>query len=110
MTFLQLMNVGLLAASLVALVIMIDHMNLKTRLSIKISAVVCFVGVLAEIFGYFKGWSEWTDTLFFGGMAMCLLSNLRGPMGAISEKISDRNAYIVGTFTIATVLVSWARG
>lgn len=109
MTVTQFINVALLGAALLAALVMIDHMSKATRGPIRWATILLAAGTLAEIVGYFFRWSDWTDTLFFGGVAMCLVSNIRGPGGATSEKVAERYAYAVGAATAFGLVISWIR-
>lgn len=121
MNFVNIVNVGLLLATFLSAIVMIDHMTKQTRFAIKLGAVLLLVGIIAEVFGYVKHWEAWTDTLFFGGAAMCLIANLRFPAGtcapyrdwtleqrARSEQKANQYAYLVGALTMLGILYSWA--
>lgn len=109
MTVVQLINVGLLGAALLVALVMIDKMTVATRGPIRWASILLLVGSVAEIVGYFFKWSEWTDTLFFGGVAMCLVSNIRGPGGAATEGVASRYAYAVGAATAFGLVLAWIR-
>lgn len=121
MSFAVVVNLGLLAAVFAASVVMIDRMNRGTRGAIRWGAALLFVGTLAEGAGYVWHWASWTDTLFIGGAGMCLIANLRFPVGsrvpyaewtaaqrARSERKANLYAYAVGALTALGLLFSWA--
>lgn len=121
MNFVLAINVGILVATLGSVLMMIDRMGKETRGAIRWGAVLLLVGIVAEVFGYFWHWESWTDTIFFGGAAMVLISNLRfqnGASGPYSEWTREQRersiwksnlyAYAVGALTVLGLLVSWA--
>lgn len=121
MSFAVAVNVGLLAAVLASVVVMIDHMNQGTRGAIRWGAALLLVGTVAEAAGYLWHWASWTDTLFFGGAGMCLIANLRFPAGTsgpyadwteaqrqASERKSNLYAYAVGALTVLGLIFAWA--
>lgn len=122
MNFILTVNIGLLVATFASALMMIDHMNRNTRHAVRLGAVLLLVGVVAEAVGYVAHWAAWTDTLFFGGAAMCLVANLRFPPGicagreatpeekARARRKADLYAYGVGVLTLIGLALAWALG
>lgn len=121
MSFVITVNIGLLVAAFASALMMIDRMNRHTRGAVRWGAVLLLVGVIAEAVGYVYHWAGWTDTLFFGGATMCLISNLRFSRGTgqpYSEWTSEQRqrsearanlyAYLVGALTGLGLLFAWA--
>jgi hypothetical protein len=107
MSSVSVVNLVILAAAMTSSVIMIDHMTKSTRLSVRLSAILLFAGILAEGLGYVWKWADWTDTLFFGGTAMFMIANIRGPSGACRIEYADGWAFVVGYLTLLGVVVAW---
>jgi hypothetical protein len=116
-----LTNIGLLTATLCSALIMIDHMNRGTRGAVRWGATLLLAGAVAEGFGYFWHWANWTDTLFFGGVAMVTVANLRFPAGVCTpgdekqaqaereraKRKADTYAYAVGVLTLMGLAAAW---
>lgn len=123
MNFILTINIGLLVAAFASALVMIDHMNRTTRHAVRLGAVLLLVGVVAEAVGYVAHWAAWTDTLFFGGAAMCLVANLRFPAGTCTNYVTltpeakararrkaDLYAYAVGALTLLGLALAWFLG
>ncbi|HZF19519.1 MAG TPA: hypothetical protein VE008_07410 [Burkholderiales bacterium] len=122
---LNLVNTMLLASSIGATVLMFDHMNAKTRHSVRCGVLLLFIGAIAEVIGVWRNWQGWTDALFFGGVSMFLVANVRAPktrdedelspaelearrrLQERIEVISNRGAFAIFGVTLAAVLVTW---
>lgn len=121
MSFAIAVNLSLLAAVFASSVVMIDRMNKETRGAIRWGAALLLVGILAEVASYKWPLGNWMHMLFYGGAGMCLIANLRFPIGsrvpyaewtpaqrARSERKANLCAYAVGALTVLGLLFSWA--
>lgn len=111
------LNMALLVVIIGTAVVMFDHMNGKTRNSVRLGALLVFAGAIVQACGIWFDWHRWTDTLFFGGVGTMLVANVRSPIGicrpqdeemrAAILRISDRAAYAIGCATIAITVLVW---
>ena len=124
---LNVLNTALLASAIGAAVLMFDHMTKKTRDAVRFGALLLFIGAVAQVCGVWMHWEGWTDTLFFGGVSMFLVANIRSPFAVcrpdystaeaeaqrrLREKVelaSNRGAFIIGGVTLLSVILSWGR-
>ncbi len=81
-----------------------------TRCAVRFGVLAMFVGALAELLGGIWNFGDWVELVFFSGVLIYLLANLRVPAVLPGAAWSNRAALAIAVLVAGVLALTFAQG